>query len=167
MVILTVQLFVFYTVLSTIDSALMKDWKTNLSGRRLANQEKALLLWSQTQSQCRTSMNIGPFPWLFFSCLFVSLTITLFVYLSTWSSLPKASLITCHNRFRSNEGLEDKPIWEQTGKPGEGIVPLETDTETVQNINDHRYNEAQAPFVCSITFPEFFNPPNFEGRHFS
>ena len=38
-------------------------------------------------------------------------------------------------RFR-DEGVDtDKPSWEYRG---EGIVPLEADTEPVQNINDHR-----------------------------
>ena len=56
--------------------------------------------------------------------------------------MPYALLIigcdTYFNRFRSEQGLENKAIWEKTGKPGEGITPLEADTEPVQNINDHR-----------------------------
>ena len=59
-----------------------------------------------------------------------------------WSTLTIAGTLTrqlaLHDRFRSDEGLQDKPIWEKTGKPGEGIVALEADTEPVQNINQHR-----------------------------
>ena len=59
-------------------------------------------------------------------------------------------------RFRDDTGLQDKPLWEKTGRPGEGIVPLEMDTEPVQNINAHRYMHADADtravyetFVCA------------------
>ena len=38
--------------------------------------------------------------------------------------------------FREAVQDEDKPLWE---RKGQGITPLEPDTETVQNINEHRW----------------------------
>ena len=41
-------------------------------------------------------------------------------------------------RFRDLAPIDDdKPGWE-LGNKADGLVPLEPDTETVQNINDHR-----------------------------